>query len=340
MAREPGALTGRGMGIIEQAAKRLEELRRGGVDIPWGASGLSEERFDALQGGHSSPKAPARPPIHAPSGDAGSLLSEAIRRHEIEPDAPAAETRPQPARYSASAEIDLAALGRKGYLVPSMVRSALALEFRNIKRPLLRNALRRDEFGGRGSLIMVTSALAGEGKTFCSVNLAMSMAMEVDSSVLLVDADVVRPAVLDRLGLPPSPGLMDVLTGDNLDLSDAILRTNVPKLSILPAGSPNVMATELLASAAMDRILLELATRYSDRVVILDAPPLLLSTEARVLASRVGQVLIVVDSSKTTVSKVTEAFATVESSPQVMAVLNKTSAITRPSEYDYGYGYQ
>jgi receptor protein-tyrosine kinase len=333
------------MSIIEQAAKRLEELRRGGVEIPWGASGLSEERFEALQGRQTPTPSPAapRPAADAGSGPAGSLLAEAMRRREVAAAeaVPALPSAPRtPGRASASVEIDLDALGRKGYLVPSMVRSALALEFRNIKRPLLRYALKREEAGSRGSLIMVTSALAGEGKTFCSVNLAMSMAMEVDSSVLLVDADVVRPAVLDRLGLPPAPGLMDLLTDDKLELADVILRTNVPKLSILPAGSPNVMATELLASGAMDRILLDLATRYSDRVVILDAPPLLLSTEARVLASRVGQVVVVVDSSKTTVAKVTEAFATVESSPQVMAVLNKTAAITRPSEYDYGYGYR
>lgn len=335
------------MSIIEQAAKRLEELRRGGVDIPWGASGLSQERFDALQG-RASPPTPSstpRPVVDANAGPAGSMLAEAMRRKEVAAAAtqaaPAVHTPPRtPGRASASVEIDLDALGRKGYLVPSMVRSALALEFRNIKRPLLRHALKREETGSRGALIMVTSAMAGEGKTFCSVNLAMSMAMEVDSSVLLVDADVVRPAVLDRLGLPPAPGLMDLLTDEKLELADVIMRTNVPKLSILPAGSPNVMATELLASAAMDRILLDLATRYSDRVVILDAPPLLLSTEARVLASRVGQVVVVVDSSKTTVSKVTEAFAHVESSPQVMAVLNKTAAITRPSEYDYGYGYR
>lgn len=333
------------MSIIEQAAKRLEELRRGGVDIPWGASGLSEQRFEALQGRVSgapaSPSPAPRAPIDAAGGaGSGSLLAEAMRRRELAGEH-APEARPPAAsRHSASVTIDLEALGRKGYLVPSMVRSALALEFRNIKRPLLRNALRHDDPNGRGALIMVTSALAGEGKTFCSVNLAMSMAMEVDSSVLLVDADVVRPAVLDRLGLPPARGLMDLLTDESLEVADVMLRTNVPKLSILPAGSPNVMATELLASAAMDRILVDLATRYRDRVIILDAPPLLLSTEARVLASRVGQVLVVVDSANTTVSKVTEAFAAVESSPQVMAVLNKTAAITRPSEYDYGYGYQ
>jgi receptor protein-tyrosine kinase len=331
------------MGIIEQAAKRLEELRRGGVDIPWDASGLSEERFEALQGRRPPPEraAPARPLGVEPESAAGStpLLAEAVRRREGQAvsDRPIARTSD---KHSAAVEIDLVALGRKGYLLPSMVRSGLALEFRHVKRPLLRNALRRDEEGGRSALIMVTSALASEGKTFCSVNLAMSMAMEVDSSVLLIDADVIRPAVLDRLGLPPAPGLMDLLTDDRLDVADVMLRTNVPKLSILPAGTPNAMATELLASAAMDRLLLDVATRYPDRVIILDAPPLLLSAEARVLASRVGQVVVVVDASRTPVSKVNEAFAAVEGNPQVFAILNRTAAVARQSEYDYGYGYR
>ena len=332
------------MGIIEQAAKRLEELRRGGVDIPWGASGLSEERFDALQGRvQAPPKAVGGALPVAGSPASGSLLADAIQRREgMARPAPGSEAAVEARvkKQSPSVTIDLAALGRQGYLVPEMVRSPLALEFRNVKRPLLRTALRREEPVPRGSLIMVTSALAGEGKTFCAVNLAMSMAMEVDSSVLLVDADVVRPAVLDRLGLPRAPGLMDVLTDESMDLSDVILRTNVPKLSILPAGTPNPMATELLASAAMDRILLDLATRYSDRVVILDAPPLLLTTEARVLASRVGQVVVVVDSSRTPAAMVKEAFATIESSPLVMAVLNKATGTSEQYAYDYGYGYR
>jgi receptor protein-tyrosine kinase len=236
--------------------------------------------------------------------------------------------------------IDLARLARQGYLAPDLVRSDLALEFRYIKRPLLSNAADRDKEGcSRNALIMVTSALPGEGKTFCAVNLAMSMAMEVDTSVLLVDADVIRPSVLDRLGLPPARGFLDVLTTDKLDLADVILRTNVPKLSILPAGTAHAMSTELLASGAMDRMLIELATRYPDRVVILDAPPLLLTTESRVLASRVGQVVVVVDSENTTTGKVAQAFAAVEECPLVMSVLNKCAEPEHRHGY-YGYGYR
>ncbi len=356
------------MSLIEQAAKRLEQLRRGGVEVPWEAAGLTEERFDAMLGqARPAEAAPAVEPIDSRAGDGRSLLAAAVERHEAvtgprsealveapaampanpaapqpaSPLAPAATAEPPASRRSISVDLDLERLGRQGILVPSQVRSDLALEFRHIKRPLLRVAAERGEPGSeRNSLIMITSAVPGEGKTYCAVNLAMSIAMEVDTSVLLVDADVVRPAVLPRLGLTERPGLMDVLMDDRLDLADVILRTNLPKLSLLPAGSRSAVATELLASAAMDRLLTELATRYPDRVVILDAPPLLLTTEARVLASRVGQVVIVVDSTHTTTARVAEAFATVEAHPRVVSVLNKSTDAPHKDAYGYGYDYR
>jgi len=244
----------------------------------------------------------------------------------------------EPARRSASVEIDLARLERAGYLVPTLARSELAEEFRQIKRPLLHHTQTADPAtSGRASLIMVTSAVAGEGKTFCAINLAMSIAMEVDTSVLLVDADVVRPSIPSRLGLPQSRGLLDVLADPSIDLSEVMLRTNVPKLSILPAGTTNARATELLTSEAMDRLLTELATKYSDRVVIFDAPPLLLTTESKVLASRVGQVLIVVAASQTPRATVAQAFAAVESCPVVVSLLNRCRDPSQVRNFGYYY---
>lgn len=327
------------MGIIEQAAKRLEELQQGGVEVPWSAAGLSEERFNEVLGR----KGAAVPRAEAPAarGEVTSLPAAAMQRQAGAPGTPAADRAiPSGSRESANrVDIDLGRLARMGYLAPDLVRSDLALEFRQIKRPLLGNAVDRETSKGRNALIMVTSALPGEGKTFCAVNLAMSMAMEVDTSVLLVDADVIRPTVLERLGLPAARGFLDVLTDSRIDLADVMLRTNVPKLSLLPAGTRNDRSTELLASAAMDRMLMELATRYSDRIVILDAPPLLLTTESRVLASAVGQVLIVVDSDNTPTSKVEQAFATVQDCPLVMSVLNKCAEPEHRHGY-YGYDYR
>ncbi len=241
-----------------------------------------------------------------------------------------------PAKASRLVTIDLKQLAAIGYLTPDMQRSQIADEFRVIKRPLLANVHGKStQPVARANLIMITSSLPEEGKTFVSINLAISLAMELDKTVLLVDADVSRPSVLKRLGLPPSPGLLDILTDPSLHVADVLLRTNIDKLTILPSGKANGRATELLSSGAMDRLLNELTTRYADRIVIFDAPPLLPSTESRVLATFMGQVVVVVEADRTPQKSLEQALATVESCPTVLPLLNKISR----SEVGNYYGY-
>lgn len=317
------------MSIIEQAAKRLEELQRAGVEVPWAAAGLTRDEVDALaKTAHKSgqgvilravpggPDEGAAPPLSAaePAGD------------------------PAPPRRSRRVELALSSLGQAGFLVPGQPSGELADEFRVIKRPLIKN-VQGDSAAPveRANLILVTSAMPGEGKTFTAINLALSIAMEVDKTVLLVDADVVRPSVMQRLGVdePQARGLLDLLNDPALDLADVLLRTNIPKLTVLPAGTPCTHSTELLASAAMEQLLDELAHKYSDRIIVFDAPPLLATTESRVLAARMGQVVMVVEAEQTSRNTVAKAFATVESCPVVMSVLNKG----RDSAGTYRYGY-
>jgi protein-tyrosine kinase len=221
----------------------------------------------------------------------------------------------------------LVRLAAEGYLTPDSPASDLVEEMRAVKRPIINHA-HESQASGRlgGNLVLVTSALPGEGKTYCAINLAMSIAMEVDHSVLLVDADVVRPSMLSRLGIDAQHGMMDVLNNPSLDLSEVLLRTNVPKLSLLPPGELTAQSTELLASAAMERLLSDLAARYSDRIVIFDGPPLMATSESRVLASRMGQVLMVVEAGKTSRNAVEQAFASIESCETVWSILNKTTA--------------
>jgi receptor protein-tyrosine kinase len=211
-------------------------------------------------------------------------------------------------------------------------------QMRNIKRPLLThvNGLAASPVT-HPNLIMVTSSLSGEGKTFTSINLAMSMAMEMEKSVLLIDADVAKPEVSSRLGVQAEAGFTDVLTGKK-KLKDVLIKTDVPNLILLPAGHRHVKATELLASAAMRDFAEELATRYSDRIIIFDSPPLLMTTEARVLATLVGQIVVVVEESRTPQPVVKEALGMLESCEVVGLVLNKSK---RPGGADYygGYGY-
>ncbi len=184
-------------------------------------------------------------------------------------------------------------------IVPHGKRTQLSEEFRAIKRPLLQNVKQRGAKAVRKSnLILVTSAFPNEGKTFSSINLAMSMSLEPDHSVLLIDADVAKPRSEDFLGLSPRPGLMDLLLDPKLRLADVAIRTNVDRLQVLLAGRAHLQANELLASESMSRLLDELAGK-PDRIVIFDAPPLLVTTEAAVLAQRVGQVVMVVEAGKT-----------------------------------------
>ncbi len=233
-------------------------------------------------------------------------------------------------------DINLARLHQMGMVTHDGGRTTAAEDFRIIKRPLLRHAYAAVQAGTHhGNLIVVTSALPGEGKTYCAVNLAMSMAMEKDHTVLLVDADVARPSVLKVLGLPPAPGLMDVLLSDQLSLHDMILRTNIPNLSLLPAGRNNKHATELLASHTMSGLLNEIASRYPDRIVIFDSPPLLLTTEANVLAAQMGQVVMVIEAETTTQREVREALRRLDNCPRVELICNKALAFGGGDYYGY-----
>lgn len=239
-------------------------------------------------------------------------------------------------------KLDLARLAELGLVVPDAERSQIKEEFRHIKRPLLMNAV------GKGSsilqhanLIMVSSAHPGEGKTFTAANLALSIAAERDKTVLLVDCDVVRPALGSVLGYASQKGLVDYLIDPNQELGELILKTDLPTLSVLPAGNPHHLSTELLASDAMQRLTTELSTRYSDRIVIFDSPPLLATTESCVLAHLMGQIVIVVEAERTTKSDVREALDRLGQLPETAVgfVLNKTRHDRADGYYAYGYGY-
>ena len=181
-------------------------------------------------------------------------------------------------------------------------------EFRVIKHKLLKNA-----FGSNGSgvskknLVMVSSAKPNEGKTFISINLALSIASEQDKTVLLIDADVLSSSVDDVLGLESRDGLIDYLSGDIEDVGDIIYPTTIPDLRIMPAGNAHLMSYELLSSDRMLALMEELANRYPDRIIVVDCPPLLGVVETVTLFNLIGQAVIVVEQNKTKVSEVKQA---------------------------------
>lgn len=223
-------------------------------------------------------------------------------------------------------EIDLVDLQKQGYVTPNHQRSLIAEEFRIVKRPLLQTAFRKsDDPTLHNHVVMVTSAKPDEGKTFTSINLAMSVASERDLFVLLIDADIRRAELGERMGVQGRKGLMDVLVEPDLNVSDVMVRTNIPNLSILPAGIPRENATELFASKSMTDLVDDIAARYSDRFIIFDTPPVLASSEPSVLALHVGQVVMVVHANLTSRKAIVQSLPLLSGCPNINCVINNLS---------------
>lgn len=221
--------------------------------------------------------------------------------------------------------VDRDKLREAGLLAPEEEERQLVDQYRHIKRPLIAHA-----FGKRatkiddGHLIMVASALAGEGKTFTCINLALSMAREQDVTVLLVDADVAKPHISRLFGAAEEPGLLDVLDDPGcFDHRGVVMPTDVPGLSLMPAGAPRVHASELLASDRMERLVATLSEEDSDRLIVFDSPPLLQTSEARILASVVGQLALVVRAGVTPQHVVLDAVSTLHEDKAVNLILNQ-----------------
>jgi len=295
------------MSLIEKAVERLDSLHP------------KADRADALVRRESLP-----PTIETDADrDFGGSLDE-----------------PSGTAAAIQVTLDLLKLHASGIVTPDQPKTLTAEEFRILKRPLLTNVATPAAPIRNANLIMVTSSLPGEGKSFTAINLAISIAMELDRTVLLVDADVARPSIPRVLGFPDHKGLLDVLQDKSLKLSDVLLKTNIAKLSILSAGTKDAHSTELLASEGMGRLLNEMSRRYADRIIIFDSPPLLLTTESRVLATKMGQVVFVVRADETPRNAVKEALDTIEACPVKLMVLNQARNIDGMAYgYEYGYGY-
>lgn len=315
-AQDPGSASGH-VAVVPPPAR--PETRKDA-----GASSAPAREVEAPQQSTVTAPPPAKPP-------AAAAASKAKARES------GTELRGPTARRSREVEIDFDRLLARGLLTPNTAQSRLANELRVIKRPLINNCVGKSATEvNNARLIMVTSALPGEGKSFISMNLALSIAMERDSTVLLLEGDPTRPALAEMLGIPPARGLMDLLVDPKLDVSDVMIRTNLGRLSFIPAGTRHEHATELLASTVMEGLVQQLYERYPDRILIFDSPPLLAAPEPRVLAQHMGQIVYVVEADQTAQNTVQEAIATIESCPVVMAVLNKAS-FREEGYYYYSY---
>jgi protein-tyrosine kinase len=297
------------------------------------SSGSLIERAAEIYDFKAAIKAPVvreepRAPAHAGALETGTQFSTEMR------------ARKAPAFAGAQVAIDRKRLRDNGFIVPDAAPGSLAEEFRIVKRQLLLNAsgAATGKPLDRGRMILVCSAQPNDGKTFCAVNLALSLASERDTDVLLVDADVAKPEILSTLGIEGGPGLMDALEDPSVDVESLIIRTDIPKLSILAAGRQANNDTEMLASARTKAVLDGLADNHPSRIIIFDSAPALAASPASVLALNVGQVMMVVRADRTTESELRDALALVDGCPNISLLLNGSSYFGGNHSFGSYYG--
>jgi protein-tyrosine kinase len=276
----------------------------------------------------------ALPPENSIEKALRSQPDQAVVQSQVSQEAPIKSNK---VVSNAKIEIDLEMLAQKGFVSTDARRQVINEEYRVIKRKLLDNA-----FGPlsrtlkNSNIIMVTSSRQGEGKTFTAINLALSIALEQDKTVLLVDADVLRPNVMKTLELKNEQGLMEYLLGEKEDISEVMCRTNLDKLRIITAGKTHHLSAELLASERMFAAMEEFANRYPDRIVIVDTPPLLGINETAILANLAGQALVVTEEFKTKLVDVENAVKHLRPEMAIGFIVNKTEQVNLEGG---GYGY-
>ena len=270
-------------------------------------------------GGGGQPPPPAAPELPAPEGAGRAAL-------------------PAPSIVYRSAKVNRADLIDQGFVMPDAAITALAEEFRIVKRTLLLNAIGPTALPN-GRRILICSAQANEGKTFCAVNLALSMANERDIEVLLIDGDFAKPTVLSTLGIEGPVGLMDALADPDIDVETLVIKTDVGNLSVLPSGKYTNEATELIAADRTRQIIERLSTKHN-RIIIFDSPPALAASPASVLAYHVGQVLLVVRADKTGEAELRDAVLLLGGCEEIQLLLNGARFAPNARRFGSYYGYE
>jgi len=313
------------MSSIEKAIERLIEKNKSRASL-----GAVEDTSSIEKPKNNEEKVQAKKPV-----------SEKIKEKtitEVKPEKKIITEISAPSPDKKVCNLDFNGLANAGFLSPVSSNRQLFEEYRVIKRPLLMNAFGKGASEiDNGNLIAITSAYSKEGKSFTSLNLAFSIALEMDTTILLIDSDVIKRSLSKQLGLENEIGLLDILNNADIDIGDVIIGTNLPRLNIIPAGQESSSPTELLASAKMSSVLTELSERYPDRVIIFDAPPLLATTEASVIMHGMGQIMLVVEAGKTANDAIRSALDQVDDEDKVVGVILNKSRSSRGAGY-YGYG--
>jgi protein-tyrosine kinase len=292
------------MSLVERAIKKLQEARPSSEPI---AEARRRPRPEVPDGNVSGSAPPQKPVALEPKVVPAALARDATRRRIA---------------------LNRAALRAEGLLPPEHHEREIADDYRQIKRPLLARALGAEPLPDTtfARSLMVASALSGEGKTFTSINLAMSIARERELRVVLVDADVAKPHISRVLGLDSEKGLLDLLSDESLDVEDLIVATDIPSLFVLPSGRHSDTATELLASARMRHVMTTMMANDPGRIIVLDSPPLVLTSESRVLGDVAGQVVVVVRAGHTPQQAVLDAINFLGEHQSIELILNQSES--------------
>jgi len=332
------------LNLIERMAQRLEKEN---AAMPASAPGVNVvgRAMERDMDGDTSPLAysvQAQAPalrrdgvsIVGPGDDSGRMPAATAVKAAPTPMRPTNPTLP-----GKTVRLDFRALRQNGCITPDNMTSSISNEFRGIKRKLLQKVRDPQTRAAVSNLIMVTSSLPGEGKTFSSINLALSLAAERGLQVLLIDADVIRPSVGNMFMAPPTEGLTDLLTGKVGHVSDVLHRcADIPNLAVIFAGNPSANTPELISSGKMANLCRELSARYPDRVIVLDTPPVLASSEPAILASYVHHLLMVVAADQTDRHQLRKSLETIASCQSVSLLFNKAPSWNE-AEYIAYYGY-
>ncbi|MBA2588375.1 MAG: P-loop NTPase [Alphaproteobacteria bacterium] len=310
LAAEEGAATNvappRKIGLVERAAEKVASLPGPFAETPSVRDEMTAQLGD--KPAHASANVPAPHPGIAPAN-------------------------PKQVR------LDFRALRQNGMITPDNMTSAISNEFRGIKRKLLQKVRDPKTRAAVNNLIMITSSLPGEGKTFSSMNLALSLAAEKGLHVLLIDADIIRPSVGNMFVSPPRVGLTELLSGKTSNVSDVLHRcVDVPNLSVIFSGSPRNGSPELISSAQMVNLCREMSSRYPDRVIVIDTPPVLASSEAAILAGYVHQVIMVVSADQADKHQLRTSLESVSACQNICLLFNKAPNWNE-AEYQSYYGY-
>jgi len=295
---------------------------------------LIQRALDRMQGSESSAPASVEKIMSAQiplrMSHPSSLPDEAVAPNKTSSSSPSA----------APVRLNMAALRRAGMINPEIKTSNIANEFRNIKRKVLVAARDKQSRELVNNLVMVTSSLPEEGKTFTSVNLALSLSAEREVQVLLMDCDLHRPTVQNFFESAGEAGLSEMLSNGITDIQGMVHRCDtIPNLGVLFAGKHMDNSPELVASTTMHNLLLATSKRYRDQIIIIDTPPALTSFEPAILAHNVQQAILVVSAQRSGRGQVEKALDAISACHNISLLFNRASKWEqRDTGYYYNYG--